>query len=83
MNEHVGNEYGLFDYQRLQITQLAYSKDLQHVSVTVLLQGLRNSTRSAERFELQQAYVGKTWQITQARQDWKCARGGWTQRPCQ
>ncbi|KPC53859.1 hypothetical protein [Amantichitinum ursilacus] len=82
LNEHVSDEHGLFEYQRLQITQLAYSKDLQHVSVTVLLQGLRNTPRSAERYELQQAFVGKTWQITHARQDWKCQRGGWTQRPC-
>ena len=82
LGEHVYDEFGLFSYQRLQVSQLAYGADLKQVHVTLQTQGVKDAAKVAERFDMQMVYSGKAWQITSVRQDWKCKRGGWTQRPC-
>ena len=82
LGEHVYDESGLFNYQRLQINQLAFGPERKQAHLTLQTQGLQDPLKTSERFDMQLTYVGKMWQIVSVRQDWKCKRGGWTQRPC-
>lgn len=84
LGERIGNENGLFEYQKLDIKQSGHGEEIRQVDITVLLDGLLDDAVKSQRYQLRLEYAGTQWQIVSARQDWTCRRGGkgWTQRPC-
>jgi hypothetical protein len=86
--DRITNEYGVSEYQNLQIKQKsAGAEDFTRVSVEVLQSGLLDDAVAAQRYRFNLAVNEelRVWEIKSVTQDWQCRRGNkkaWTQKPC-
>ncbi|QLI80163.1 hypothetical protein HZU75_00650 [Chitinibacter fontanus] len=86
--DRIANEYGVSEFQNLQITQKsAGAEDFSNVSLEVLQTGLLDDAIAAQRyrFKLNVNEESRVWQIKSVSQEWQCRRGNkkaWTQKPC-
>lgn len=86
--DRIANEYGVSEFQHLQITQKSASaEDFSKVSLEVVQTGLLDDAIAAQRyrFTLDVNEQQQVWQIKSVSQEWQCRRGNkkaWTQKPC-
>ncbi|WP_156128967.1 MULTISPECIES: hypothetical protein [Chitinibacter] len=86
--DRVANEYGIGEYQRLNIQQQSPSaEEFNQVNLTLTKEGLLDDSVATQRYRFVLNFEPQAgvWLINSVTQDWQCRRGNkkaWTQKPC-